>query len=391
MPPRKGLDLPTRSHHKLSLAIVFAASVLAFFAIFAVWVNRQALNTNNWTDTSSKLLENDEIRAQLSDYLVDELYTNVDVQGKIAQALPPRAAPLAGPISGAIRNAAPGVVDQLLQRPRVQKLWVESNRRAHKQLLAVLKGGGDVVGTQGGDVTLDLKTLLAQTQQNVGVGGRLQQKLPADAAQITILRSNQLSFAQDVTDAVRPLAVVLVTISLLLFALAIYLARGWRRESLRAVGIGLALAGLTALVAQALAGNAVVDSLASTDSVRPAVEETWSIATSLLRQAAAATLAYGIVIVLAAWLAGPTRWAVAARSRLAPYLREPGYAYGGLFVIVLLLLVWGPTPATRRPALALILIGLLIFGTEMLRRQTAREFPAAGVDKPAAPVKPVEP
>ena len=51
-------------------------------------------------------------------------------------------------------------------------------------------------------------------------------------------------------------------------------------------------------------------------------------------------------------------------------------------MIVLLLLVWGPTPATKQPVTALILIGLLALGTEMLRRQTAREFPNAGLDKP---------
>ena len=39
-------------------AIIVAASVLAFLALIAVWANRQALNTENWTETSSELLEN---------------------------------------------------------------------------------------------------------------------------------------------------------------------------------------------------------------------------------------------------------------------------------------------------------------------------------------------
>jgi hypothetical protein len=46
-------------------------------------------------------------------------------------------------------------------------------------------------------------------------------------------------------------------------------------------------------------------------------------------------------------------------------------------VLVALLLWWAPTPATRDPALALILIALLAAGTEALRRQIKREHPDA--------------
>src|SRR5207237_642823 len=38
-------------------ALVIVATVLAFVAIFSLWINRQALNTDNWTTTSGKLLE----------------------------------------------------------------------------------------------------------------------------------------------------------------------------------------------------------------------------------------------------------------------------------------------------------------------------------------------
>jgi hypothetical protein len=368
-----------RSHRKAALALIVAASVLAFFAIFAVWANRQVLNTNNFTDSSTKLLRNDEIRAQVAGFLADEIFTNVDVAGELRASFPPRLAPLAGEAAGALQQLAPTAVDRLLQRPRVETLWKEANRRAHRRFLQVVNGGGTAVSTQNGDVTLDLKAILAQAQQRFGLGGRLAQKLPADAAQIRIMRSNQLGFAQDVVHVLRALAIALPAVAILLFALAVYLARGWRREALRATGLGLAFAGAGVLVGRTLAGDAVVNSLVTTESVRPAVHATWTIETSLLQQAAAATLAYGIVVFLGAWLAGPTRMAVSIRGGLAPYLREPRFAWGGLAVIVLVLLVWGPTPATRQAVTAVVLIGLLVLGVEMLRRQTAREYPNASL------------
>jgi hypothetical protein len=367
----------------LPLVLVVVATVLAVVAIFAVWANRQLLNTDNWTETSSALLENEDIREQISIFLVDELYANTDVEARLREALPPRADALAGPAASGLRDLAQQGVDGLLERPRPQEFWEQANRRAHERFLDVVEGNGEVVSTAGGDVTLDLKTLLAQSQERFGVGGRIQEKLPEDAAQLTLFHSDELELGQDVVRALKAIAIVLVLLSLALYALAVYLARGRRRETLRACGIGLFAAGATVLVARSLAGDAVVDALVTTESAKPAVEATWSISTSLLVEAATATIAYGVVIVLAAWLVGPTGLAVGARRGLAPYLREPRYAYGGLAVIVLLLLAWGPTPATRKFLPALLLIALLVAGVEALRRQTAREYPDASLEESA--------
>lgn len=268
-------------------------------------------------------------------------------------------------------------MDNLLDRPVPQRAWEEVNRRAHARLLQIVEGGGDVASTTGGEVTLNLKALLGDAESTVGVGGRVEERLPEDAAQIVILHSNQLELAQNLVQFLKAVAIMLVVLALGLYALAVYLARGRRREALRACGIGLLLAGAAALVARSLAGDEVVDALATTESVRPAAEAAWSIGTSLLVEAATATLIYGAVIAFAAWLAGPTGWAVATRRNLAPYLREPRFAWGAFAVVVLVLVAWAPTPAFRRPILALVLIGLLALGLEALRRQTAREFPDA--------------
>ena len=230
---------------------------------------------------------------------------------------------------------------------------------------------------------LNLHFLLQQLADRVGIGGKVVNALPASAAEVTILKSNQLKTAQNVADAVRPLAIGLTALALILFAIAIYLARGWRREAFRAAGFALLIAGVAALVARTLAGHAVTESLTTTESTKQAVENAWGIGTSLLDQAAVAAVAYGIFILFCAWIAGPSRSAVSTRRALAPYLREPMYAWTGLTLIILLLLVWGPTPATRQASTAILLIALLIFAFELLRRQTAREFPDATLEAAA--------
>ena len=368
---------PGRGRRRGALAIVIVASLLVFPAILAVWVNRQVLNTENWTNTSTELLENRLIRDQLAVFLVAKLYENVDVEAQVSEALPPRLKPLAGPAANGLQDLAESTVKKLLARPQAQERWADANRAAHLALLRVLEGGGPRVSTEGGVVTLDLRLLLQQVAARVGVGDRLAQALPASAAEITLLRSDQLDTAQNALKVLRGLPIVLVALSILLFGAALVLAPDWRRQALRAYGVGLVVAGLAALVTESIAGDQLVTALASTAAVRPAIAAAWTIATPLLSEAANAVIFYGVAMVAAAWLAGPARPAAAVRRAVAPYARSVAVTYVSFALVVGLILWWGPTPATRNPLLALILIVLTAGGVEALRRQIVREHPEA--------------
>jgi hypothetical protein len=361
----------------VAVVLVALASLVALLAILAIWLNRQALNTDNWAKTSSELLEQPVIQNRLAARLTDELFASVDVEAALADVLPPRAEPLAGPAANALRTQVEKQARRALQQPEVQQLWVDANAAAHAQLLDVLEGGGTTVSTTNGEVTLDLKALLAELQERVGVGGRLRKVLPASATEIRLFRSGELSTAQDVVRVLRPLPIVLLVISIGLFAIALAVAPGWRRRAVRGFGIGLVAAGAGALLIRSVAGDSFVDSLASTAAAEPALTEVWTIATSLLVDVATASIIYGVVIVAAAWLAGPMGIAKAVRRAITPYLREPGYAYSALAIVVAIMVWWAPTPAWRNGPMLLILVGLLIAGVEGLRRQVIREFPDA--------------
>src|SRR5947208_10181969 len=116
------------------------ATLLAVLAIFALWVNRQALDTGEWTHTSTRLLEDGRIRSALSTYLVDQLYANVDVAGELRSLAPKDLKPLAGPAAGGLRELLAQAADQALQLPGVQDAWRQANRVAHKQFVAVVEG-----------------------------------------------------------------------------------------------------------------------------------------------------------------------------------------------------------------------------------------------------------
>ena len=348
-------------------ALLALASLLAFLSVFAIWANRQALENDTWTDTSTKLLEDEDIRVAVAGFMVDSLFTNVDVQAELAQALPPRLQPLAGPAAGALRQLADRLANEALQRPRVQMLWEEANRTANQQLIDVVEHGEDA------DVNLDLGAIVTDLGDQLGVD--VSSQLPPDAAQIEVLSEDDLSSVQKGGKALRGLAIVLLLLALALFGLAIYLARGWRRQVLRSVGLCFIAVGVAVLVVRSLAGDAVVNSLSSTEAVQPAVSSTWEIGTSLLADQGGAAIFYGLVILIGAWLAGPRGIARDVRRAIAPVLERRGIAYASLSLILLLLFWWSPTPGFERLPTALLLIALFVAGLEFLRHQAIRDFP----------------
>jgi hypothetical protein len=193
------------------------------------------------------------------------------------------------------------------------------------------------------------------------------------------MRSNELKTAQDIANAVKSMAIVLPALAIGLFALAVYLARGRRRRTLRTTGWCFVLIGAALLLIRRVAGDAVVNGLVKIPANKGAAHQVWNIGTSLLRDIAVAMIAYGLVIVASAWLAGPTRPATELRKALAPSLRDsPAVAYSTVGGALVLLVLIGPTPAFRNVVWVLVLAVLLAFGVTMLRRQTAVEF--AGIE-----------
>jgi hypothetical protein len=358
---------------RTAIAIIVLASVIAFFAVFAVWAKRQLLETETWTRTSTELLADHDVQTTLNDFLIDRLFTRVDVEKKLEKALPDNVKGLAGPASGGIRQLATQAGLRALQNPRVQALWADANRRAHRLFLELIHGGTDTLSTTNGAVTLDLGQLVSEIGQNAGID--VSDKLPPQAARIELVQSDQLGFAQDMVNLLEDLALALPALALALYALAIYLVRGWRREAVRACGISFIAVGIVVLVAQSIAGGIVVDTLAKTDSVQPAVSATWGIGTSLLHGEGTAMIGYGVVILIGAWLAGTTAPARELRREITPVLGERRWGYAGLAVIVLLVFWWNPTEGTSRLLPSLVLVGLLIAGYEALRHQALRDYP----------------
>jgi hypothetical protein len=156
------------------------ATILMFVSSLTVWSKRQLLDDEAWADSSAQLLANDEVRGAIAQKLSDGLFARVDVEAQLRERLPPRSQGAAAALAAALQNTVgPAAADRLLQRPRVQALWENLNKRAHAGVVKVLEGedlgkNGNI-STANGAVTLDLRPAITRLATRLGLEDRLRQ------------------------------------------------------------------------------------------------------------------------------------------------------------------------------------------------------------------------
>jgi hypothetical protein len=357
--------------------VLVLAGLLLLVTSFAVWVNRVALNTEVFSDTSSQLLEDDAIRGAVATRAVDELFTSVDVQAELEAQLPEDWKSLSGVATAGARQGAYEVVDRALQQPQLQSIWQATVEETHRTLVQVLEGGGDRVSTDEGEVILDMRAIVIEVADRIGIGEQVVDRIPADAGQIVVLRSDELDAAQSGFQLLKTLAWVLPLLTLGAFALAVWLAPD-RRRAVRGVGATVIVVGALGLVAAQFTGNYVVNALAADRDTREASNNAWDILTSLMRSSFRWMIVIGLLFLVAAWLAGPGRRAVTSREFVAPIVRNRVWAYVGLAVVGLILLLTGPVADFTRFLLVAVLVALGAVWIELMRTQTVREHPTLG-------------
>ena len=369
----------SRGRHWAVWGLIVAASLLGLLLVLATWVNRQMVSDSSWNKTSTQIVQDGQVRSALSVYLVNELYDNVNVAGALEQRLPTNLRPLAAPAAAALRQPAAQGVDFLLARPRVQQAFVDASALAHRELVNVLENKtGAGIQTGNGTVTLDLSALVKDLGTQLGLPSSALDKIPPDTGVITVMHSNQLSAAQTGFRALRILSIWLFVLVMAMFGLALYLATGIRRRTLRNIGWAFVFVGILTVVARNQIGNYAVTSLSPIQYRGPA-NHIWVIGTSTLGEIGWATVFYGAIGIFGAVLAGPTRAATAVRRWIAPTVNDrPGIAAAAVAFVYLLLIMWGGTHALRTPFGILILGGLLTIGVVAFRRESMREFPDTG-------------
>jgi hypothetical protein len=363
-------------------ALTILAILLALVGMIAFYVEHTALDEEGFETISRNMIQDDEIRTQVAAKSVDTLFENVDVEAAIAERLPPAQQGLAPVLAGLARSGADRAADAVLERPRVQTVWVETTTATQRQLVRLLDDDTTFIQTEGGAVVLDLRPIVIQLGDQVAVIGKVAERLPESSGRIAIIEESQLETAQTITRVLRAVADWMWILALVVAALAVWVARGRRRLELRAIALGLVVVGLLLLAVRRFAGSYLVDELAADDAVKPAAHDAWTILTQVLADRAWAWIIFGVLMLLGVWFVGDSGLAARARRVAAPTLESRPTTYGIVAVALLALVLVAPQLA-RGWLSALLLIGLVVAGVEVVRAIVIRGEQGAASRPPA--------
>ena len=272
--PKRGQDRtrkPRRRRVRRSVVGVLVAlsCLLVLLSTTEVWAHRTLLNTPTFVGTVAPVFQDPAVASAVAARATDELFTELNLQARLKDALPPKASVAAVPVTNATKGFVAGELTKVLTSAQFQAIWTAALTATHHQLVAVLRGQGTAaVSTSGGYIVINTVPLVNQALAKVsGLASDLTGKpvtlpaitsadppqqavtklsealgvtLPSNFGQITLVKSSDLAAVQKGVKAFDRLTLVLPLITIVLIALSLWLSVNRRRTVLQlAVGVCL--------------------------------------------------------------------------------------------------------------------------------------------------------
>jgi hypothetical protein len=361
--------------------LVVLASLGVLASTVALWARAQVLDTDEWTELADRIIREPEVIDTLSDRLSIAIVEGLDVEERVrtalagAEQLPAQATLLAAPFTSRIQDSLRRHIAGFLRSEEGRSLWSQVNRAVHQRVVALLRGEtGPGVNVEDGMVTLNAIPLinrglarseelisdilgrpvtLPSTQEIEASGGleearqileeRLGLALPDDFGQVRVYNAERLGAAQEALGFLDRFVVVVVVVTIVLFAAALAMSVDRRRTLIR-LAIGVLVGALVGRLAIRLIQGSIVDLAAA--RARGAVTEVMSNVFAGLMDFTTILLVVGIVVGLAAYLAGRPAWLDRLGERLRTGGAEPwvrahlnGLRFAGVVVVLAALLL----------------------------------------------------
>jgi hypothetical protein len=338
--PPQPVKKPRRRRIRRSVVglLVALSCLLVLLSTTEVWAHRTLLNTGTFVGTVGPVFNNPAVTSAVAARATDELFTELNLQARLKDALPPKASFAAAPVVNATKGFVAGQLATVMASPQFQAIWTATLTSMHQLLVAVLRGQHTAaVSTSGGYIVLNTVPLINQALGKVsGLASDLTGKpvtlpaitsadppqqavnklskalgvtLPSDFGQITLVKSSDLAGVQRGVKAFDRFTLVLPLVTIVLIALSLWLSVNRRRTVLQlAVGVSLLM-----IVERRVTLHE--QSTLASGAHNPQVAQI--VLGDLLHGFFVLTawvLGVALVVLVIAVLSGPYRWSVALRS-----------------------------------------------------------------------------
>ena len=326
---------------RITAAGLVAVSCLTFLTGGAgIWANRTLLDTDIWVERVGPLIDDPDVQAVISAEITTETMRLVDPQAFFEEVLPERGQLLAAPLSSAVEGFVGDQVDDVVASDAFATLWVGINEEAHAAAVKVLRGDAEAVQAGDETVTLNLvpainSVLASITSASPELFGRsvdipdiqvdeipssaidkineaFGTDLPPDFGQFTVYDDGQLKEVQDAIAFFDTLVWVSVVLFVLSTVGAIAVSVNRRRTLVQLAVIDVLI--LVLMRRAAITAQDQLLDLIRVDANLPAVRATTDAVLSGLFDGTRTLLwIFGILVVIA-WVTGPSGRAGAVRS-----------------------------------------------------------------------------
>jgi hypothetical protein len=332
----------------LSAALITVVACLAItVTVPAVWTYRTLFVTDAFVDRVTPIGFDPAVTPVLSDRLTTQIFGLIDVEAIVADALPPRGQVLAGPLTGGIEDFVREKVNEVLSSDRFRDRWIQANRFAHTQIVAILRDESEIVDTEGGRVVLNLLPIVNEALQRIEsrasglfqkdvdlpevTGGEVPDEVrerislalgvqvPEDFGEIVVFESDRLAAAQDAVSFFDRAIVFLVILTVVLIALTLLMSRRRRRTLLQLV-VG-SMVGIVVVRRLAIWVEDEVVELAQRPDGKGALAAIADQVLGSFFSVTATVIVVGLTILAIALITGPYVWAVTLRAKSAALAR----------------------------------------------------------------------
>lgn len=321
--------------------LVVLTALLFTVSVAGLWARRNALNTDQWVEDVGPIAEEEAVQVALGRWVTDELMAIVDPESFIEDALPDGGEALAAPLAGVLRNFVETEVDAFLASETFHELWVDVNRRAHQQVVALLEGdpppeleikGDEVVfnviplinevlaalGEKSPEIfgrTIDIPTVTVDDIPEEAIEKLedvLGRDLPDDFGQFTVFDADRYRHIHEAVSLFELLLEVAVVVTVVLVAVTLWMSPHVRRTLLQLL-VGIAVGAVVLRRLGLLVQDDVV-SLVPTEN-QEAVDVVLGAFVGSLGNATGWVLAVAAVVAVVALVTGPYPWARALRRQ----------------------------------------------------------------------------
>ncbi len=314
-----------------SVVLILLGALLAPAGAVAAWAQRELTETDRYVATVGPLAADPVVQSAVAGRLTQEVMERIDVGALLdevvlaveAQGSAPRAtraiAALEAPLTSGVESFVRRAADRVVQSEQFETAWVQANRTAHEELVAVMRGddGAILQVGQDGQLTIQLSGMIELlkerlVERGLGVAGNI----PEVDASFTIAQNTRLVEVQNRYAQVVALATWLPWVALGLLAAGV-LAATHRLRALVVAGLALAVAMVVLGIALAVARGVYLDALSGAVVRLDAAEVVFDQVVSFLRVTLRTVGVLGLVVALAAYLGGASSSATSLRAGAA--------------------------------------------------------------------------